>query len=95
MPTVNLAEFTTSPGPRYRSEGPNSAEQWREEVLKPAFAEARRAQEKLHVNLDGVDGFASSFLEEALGGLVRTEMLVIECEDEPDVIERILGPLVP
>lgn len=101
---VSLTAFTATPGPRYRAEGPFSGEQWRDEHLLPAYERAKGAGQQLHVSLDGVVGFASSFLEEAFGGLVRTtgdspesvaSWLNIQCLDEPSAVEAIYGKYLP
>jgi hypothetical protein len=69
---VRLADFTTTPGPRYRRQGKHSAEEFRKRHLEPAAAIAHRRGEKLRVNLDGTRyGCPIGFLEEAFGGLVR------------------------
>lgn len=62
-------DFTDTPGPRYRDEGPFSGEQFREEMLVPAL----RAGDSLFLDLDETEGYGSSFLEEAFGGLVRID----------------------
>jgi hypothetical protein len=62
-----VKHFSENPGGRYRTDGPNSGERFRDEVLVPAL----RLGEKIEVDLDGALGFGSSFLEEAFGGLVR------------------------
>ena len=41
MKSIRVADFSTLPGPRYRSEGPHSGEEFREERLKPAFEDGR------------------------------------------------------
>ena len=64
-------EFSRIPGPRFRKEGPDSAEQFREELLIPRFKEAHSNDQILLVDLDGVIGYATSFLEESFGGLAR------------------------
>jgi hypothetical protein len=64
-------DFSTDPGPRYRWEGEESGEQFREEFLEPNFRKAIETNGYLEVNLDGVEGFGTSFLEEAFGGLAR------------------------
>lgn len=69
---VKTADFSTDPGPRYISQGPDSGEKFRIEVLEPAFQRAIDQETSLHVDLDGVRGYGTSFLEEAFGGLVRT-----------------------
>jgi hypothetical protein len=60
-------EFTQTPAGRYVTDGPYSGEKFREEVLVPAL----RSDQLVEIDLDGVLGFGSSFLEEAFGGLVR------------------------
>ena len=91
-PTITLCvtEFTRTPGARYRTDGPNSGEQFREEYLAPRFAEARQAGCTLLVDLDGTAGYATSFLEEAFGGLARAvpieqvlSTVVIKSDEEP------------
>jgi hypothetical protein len=60
-------QYSRTPAGRYRSDGPRSAEQFREEILAPALS---RGQD-VTVDLDGTLGYSFSFLEEAFGGLVR------------------------
>lgn len=64
-------EFSNTPGSRYKSESAFSGEEFRENHLKPKFLKAIENKEKLEVDLDGVRGYATSFLEEAFGGLTR------------------------
>lgn len=61
------SDFSDVPVGRFRTDGPNSGERFRTEFLVPALAE----HDVVTVNLDGVEGFGSSFLEEAFGGVVR------------------------
>ena len=70
MPIRNLSiarDFTRHPAGRYRSDGPYSGEQFRDDFLVPAM----QTGEPVEIDLDGVRGFGSSFLEEAFGGLAR------------------------
>lgn len=68
--TIIIAkDFSPFPGGRYYSDGPNSGQRFRDELLEPAFQDERN--EQVTVDLDGTEGFGSSFLEEAFGGLVR------------------------
>lgn len=60
-------DFSRYPAGRFKTDGPYSGERFREEFLIPAVD----AGEKVTIDLDGVRGFGSSFLEEAFGGLVR------------------------
>lgn len=71
MKTIRVAEYTRSPGGRFRADGSYSGEWFREEILEPALADAIEAGGKLEVELDGTSGYGSSFLEECFGGLIR------------------------
>jgi hypothetical protein len=94
---INIArEFTDTPGPRKRSEGEHSGEEFLADFLRPRFVAARDAKAKLSVNLDGAIGYPTSFLEEAFGGLARAfgreaveQTLEITCNDEPYLEEQI------
>lgn len=69
MSQVSVArQFTVTPGGRYRRISEFSGEEFRETMLLPAASRG----ELVEVDLDGVLGYGSSFLEEAFGGLVRT-----------------------
>lgn len=67
--------FSFSPGPRYIDEGKNSGEKFRKDILYPKFKEAIETKSKIIVDLDGTDGYGTSFLEEAFGGLIRINKL--------------------
>jgi hypothetical protein len=85
-----------SPGPRYCYQGDDSGEDFYHKVLNGKFKESFEKNEILIVNLDGPDGYASSFLDEAFGNLVfdfglnnvkgRIEII---SEEEPEWIEMI------
>ena len=69
---VRITEFTTRPGGRYRSQGPHSGEEFREEHLKPALDRAEHGGWHVDVDMRGTEfGAPVGFLEEAFGGLVR------------------------
>ena len=79
MKTINIAkDYTPYPGGRYPEDGSGNGEDFREKHLIPVF----NNQESAIIELDGVVGYPSSFLEEAFGGLVRKHNI------QP---ERILG----
>jgi hypothetical protein len=95
---VRVLDFTTTPGARYVEDGPFPGEVFREKVLRPAFERAQADNRELRVDLDGIWGYATSFLEEAFGGLAQiygpdvVERLVkIKCDDEPELLPEILG----
>ncbi|MBF0341152.1 MAG: STAS-like domain-containing protein [Magnetococcales bacterium] len=60
-------DFSATPAGRYASDGPESGEIFRDNILYPALTQ----YEKVIVDLDGTEGYGSSFLEEAFGGIVR------------------------
>lgn len=94
---INLArDFSELPFGRYRSDGHNSAERFRDDVLIPAILDAGRVR----VILNTRGGLGSSFLDEAFGGLVRKfnwsindflEHIEIVSERDPTYRERILS----
>lgn len=98
-----VKEYTDKPGARYESQGSNSGEKFRDEILYPKFIEAIEKDETLTVNLDGGYGYGSSFLEETFGGLVRrlkkennenykrVNEIVIISNDNKSWIEKIQG----
>jgi len=65
-----LSDFSMSPGPRYCKQGPDSGEEFYHKVLNRRFAEAYKNSVQLVLDLDGTDGYMSSFLDEAIGNLV-------------------------
>lgn len=65
--TVNIArDFSDTPGGRHRRLGPSSGEEFRDRLV----ALLEKGQ-NVEIILDGTEGYGSSFLEEAFGGLVR------------------------
>jgi len=80
---INIAkDFSTTPGGRLRRSGKYSAEEFREKLLLPTL----RVADLVIVELDGVCGYAGSFLEEVFGGAARAigpiikEKLIIEAD---------------
>lgn len=72
MMDISIAkDYSETPGARYEKEGPDSGEKFREEILLPKYKEAKEKGDKLCIDFDGCYGFATSFLEESFGGLVR------------------------
>lgn len=96
MKIVIAESFSTTPGARYRTDGPFSGEEFREELLEPAFLQSVDSGAPLLVDLDGTNGYATSFLDEAFGGLARLhglkavmKALTIKSDDEPELIDEI------
>lgn len=68
MHRINIArDFYDAPAGRFPEDGEYHGQRFREENLVPPL----RNNEEVLVDLDGTDGYGSSFLEEAFGGLVR------------------------
>ncbi|WP_141048345.1 STAS-like domain-containing protein [Aliarcobacter cryaerophilus] len=90
---INIAkDFSDSPGARYYDDGDFSGEQFRDEFLLKYFDN----YDRIIVNLDGTEGYATSFLEESFGGLARIkgkDLVLRKIEfisnEEPDLIEEI------
>jgi hypothetical protein len=89
-------DFSETPGPRYKHEGDFSGELFMETLLQPRYERARAARAKLVVDLDGTEGYATSFLEQAFGGLARvfaqSEVLTtleFISNDEPYLVDEI------
>lgn len=69
MATIKIGrDFSPCPGGRSRADGPQCAEAFREDTLRPAL----EADDGVDLHLDCAQGYGSSFLEEAFGGLVRS-----------------------
>ncbi len=95
--TISIAkDFSLTPGPRVISEGPFSGQLFRQTILEPKYIEARKADKKITVDLDGTLGYGPSFLEEIFGGLARiypenevAETLKIISHEEEYLVEEI------
>ena len=65
--TIDISrDFSDVPGGRFHSDGAYNGEDFRERLLVPALKKGA-----VTVILDNTEGFGSSFLEEAFGGLIR------------------------
>lgn len=97
MVTISISkEYTTTPGARYISDGPHSGEEFRKKFLEKYFESS--SKESITINLDGTEGYGTSLLEEAFGGLARKygsdvciERLQFVSEEEPLLIDEIVG----
>jgi hypothetical protein len=99
MKVIGIAkEFSETPGPRARDEGDFSGDQFLEDVLRPAYVQAVKEGSILIVDLDGTEGYATSFLEATFGGLAREfdaaeilRVITFKSDDEPFLIGEIKG----
>lgn len=68
MKIINIAsEFSEFPVGRFYGDGPDSGERFRDEILEPALQDGG----VVTIMLSGTEGYGSSFLDEAFGGIVR------------------------
>lgn len=66
---INIArDYSDTPLGRFPSDGEFSGARFRDEFLIPAL----NSGDDIVLEIDGVEGYGSSFLEEVFGGLVRT-----------------------
>jgi hypothetical protein len=89
-------DFSETPGPRSRDEGEFSGEEFLDKLLLPAYTRVVADGGTLLIDLDGTEGYATSFLEAAFGELARrfppSEVLaniVFKSDDEPYLIEEV------
>ena len=80
-----IKDFSPYPGGRSRSDGPHSAEEFYEDVLRGKFLEAK--DNKLEITLDGAAGYAGSFLDESFGRL-GLEFGFDECKKRLEFITK-------
>lgn len=102
MNIINISkDFSDTPGGRYKKEGMYSGEEFRDTILLQAYEKIENTPDKLTINFDNCFGFATSFLEEAFGGLVRVhhkrdtykKYNIISNDDEtiPELIEKYIS----
>ncbi|WP_166419853.1 STAS-like domain-containing protein [Pseudoalteromonas sp. Z1A8] len=83
METIKVSDFSHYPGPRYVKLGKYSGEEFRDEKLIPAI---KVYGDSIQIDLDGVAGYGSSFLDEAFAGLIR-------CGVEKSIVLRLVENL--
>lgn len=90
-------EYTENPGGREIKEGPFSGEDFRKKILEPYFS-TRKEGDFLTIDLDGLNGYPSSFFEEAFGGIARivSPEIVLKtirfvCTENPMVIDDMIS----
>lgn len=97
MKTISIAkDYSTVPAGRFHSDGDHSGEGFRDNLLAPALKE----HQQVVVDFDGTEGYGSSFLEEAFGGLVRIhgytreqlhDRLKLVSEEDESIPEEVWG----
>lgn len=89
-------DFTLTPGARTYADGPKSGQEFYETILRHKFDQAIAQKIKLRIDLDGTDGYASSFLNEAFSRLgnefgadIVWENLVIISDEVPKYLKKV------
>ena len=89
-------DFSETPGPRSRAEGDFSGEEFLDKILLPAYEQAVAEDGSVLVDLDGTEGYATSFLESTFGGLARKfpaeevlSRITFKSDDEPSLVDEI------
>ena len=71
---LSVKEYTEDPGPRYKRQDlddtDTSGEMFYIRILNAVFVKCYEGNKELVLLLDGVSGYPSSFLDEAIGELV-------------------------
>jgi hypothetical protein len=90
------SDFSETPGARYYTDGHDSGEEFYERILRHAFKEALDDRSILSIDLDGTEGYATSFLDEAFMRLTKEfgkkevlSHIKIISSEEPDWISEI------
>lgn len=89
---IYIKDWSEYPGSRFRSEGPGSAQEFRDEHLAPLLQHCGGRIRRLSVHLDGCAGFSHAFLEELFGGIRRMHpalygLIDIVYDEDPDTAE--------
>jgi hypothetical protein len=97
--TISIAkDFSDVPAGRDYSDGEWTGEKFRKEFLVPALKKADKTH-PVTVNINNTEGYGSSFLDEAFGGLIRkdkytkdqiNDLLKIEANDTYDIYKEII-----
>jgi len=97
MEIIIANDFTDSPGGRYIKEGQFSGEAFRDQLLVPKYENCKKNNQKLLIDFDGTYGYATSFLDEAFGGLSRMfkkdnilDVIEFKSDDQPGLIADII-----
>lgn len=91
-----LKDFSFAPGARDYDDGKDSGQEFYEKLLKSKYEEALKNDVKLKIDLDGVEGYPSSFLSESFGLLGNEfggenvwKRLIIVSSEVPMYIKKI------
>lgn len=75
---INIAkQFSSFPFGRYKDKSDTSGQAFRDDILIPALEKF----DTVTIELDGAQGYGSSFLEETFGGLIRAGFKYVTVKD--------------
>ena len=88
-----VEKFSRYPGARWIKQGPKSGEEFRKKVLDDVFENG----DKIEINLDGLIGLTSSFIDGSFGEMaVKYEIdkfkdtITFICNDDPTLYDEIM-----
>jgi hypothetical protein len=64
-------DFSEIPGPRFPRQGDHSGQEFYVDILYPRYKLAVELGERLSIDLNDVEGYATGFLDESFGHLAR------------------------
>ena len=89
-------DFSQTPGARYYEDGDFSGQEFYDKKLRFAFEKALHENAILRIDLDGTEGYATSFLDEAFLRLAQEfgktkawNNIEIISKEEPDWIDEV------
>lgn len=99
---IRVSDFSKTPLMRHCSVSECSGEEYYHKYLNTAFKKALDCNDNLEINLDGVDGYSPSFIDEIFGNLVYdfslnivSKRLKIFSLEEPEWLESIKNDTFP
>ncbi|MDE6449229.1 MAG: STAS-like domain-containing protein [Muribaculaceae bacterium] len=97
-----IADWALRPGPRFREQGPKSGEEFYCTRLKEWYEEAVDKGLTLTIDLDGTDGYLTSFIDESFGRLVYDfgrdnveKTVIVKSDMEPEWLSRLMDKTYP
>lgn len=83
---IYVADWTTTPGARYKTDGPDSGDAFWDEVVSHGVCAAQELGTALVIHLDGVAGYSTGFLSEAFRRVPTSLQLNFVSHDEPQLL---------
>jgi hypothetical protein len=93
MKRINFVrDFTSAPGGRFKAHGDHSGEAFRDDILRPALARYGTVV----IEMNGVAGFAASFIDEVFRPILdehglewMREHIIVEMDDDAFIVDEL------